>query len=39
MPLQGALGPLGDHRTACPTTGMLVRRAGPLERAVALARG
>ena len=31
----GALHPLGDHRTACPTAGVLVRRAGPLERAVA----
>ena len=41
----GALDPLGDHRTACPTAGVLVRRAGSLERAVArvcvarLARG
>ena len=26
---------LGDHRAACATTGVLVRRAGPLERAAA----
>ena len=29
------LDPLGDHRAACATTGVLVRRAGPLERAAA----
>ena len=32
---RAAHGPLGAHRTARPTAGALVRRAGPLERAVA----
>lgn len=31
----GALDPLGDHRAACPTAGVLVRRAAALERAAA----
>ena len=31
----GALDELGDHRAACPTAGVLVRRACPLERAAA----
>ena len=34
----GALDELGDHRAACPTAGVLVRRACPLERAAAFLR-